>query len=52
MIRSDFKSILDTLNKILNSKKKFKKDFRYGNGNSGKQIVKILERVEISSQRN
>ena len=51
MIRSDFKSILDALNKILNSKKKFKKDFRYGNGSSGKQIVKILERVEISSQK-
>jgi len=51
MIRSDFKSILNTLNKILNSKKKFKKDFRYGNGNSGKQIVKILESVEISSQK-
>jgi len=51
MIRDDFKSIFNTLNKILNSKKKFKKDFRYGNGNSGKQIVKILERVEISSQK-
>ncbi len=51
MIKSDYKSILNSLKKTLNYKNKFKKDYRYGKGNSGKQIIKILEKIEISSQK-
>lgn len=51
MIKSDYKSIFNSLKNVLDSKKKFKKDYRYGKGNSGKQIVNILEKIEISSQK-
>ena len=51
MIKSDYKNIFNTLKNILDSNKKFKKDYRYGKGNSGEQIVNILEKIEISSQK-
>lgn len=51
MINSDFKSIFKTLKKALNEKKIFRKDYRYGNGKSGKQIVKILEKIQVNSQK-
>jgi len=51
MIKSDYKNIFNSIKKNLNNKKKFKKDYRYGKGNSGKQIVKILEKIKISSQK-
>ena len=51
MIKSDYKSIYNSLKNVLDSKKKFKKDYRYGKGNSGKKIVNILEKIEISSQK-
>ena len=51
MIKSDFENIFKTLKKVLNEKKKYKKDYRYGKGNSGKQIVKILEKIQVSSQK-
>lgn len=51
MIKSDYKSIYEALKKILNNKVVHKKDYRYGKGDSGKKIVKILEHIEINSQK-
>tara|TARA_X000000950_G_C13898994_1_gene654136 strand:+ start:819 stop:1988 length:1170 start_codon:yes stop_codon:yes gene_type:complete len=51
MIKSDYKSIYNALNNTLKSINNFKKDYRYGKGNAGKQIVKILEKVKIQPQK-
>ena len=50
-INNEYKIIYKTLKKILNSKIQNKIDYKYGVGNSGKKIVKILEKIKVNSQK-
>ena len=50
-INNEYKIIYKTLKRILNSKIKNKIDYKYGFGNSGKKIVKILEKIKVNSQK-
>ena len=51
MIDNDEKNLLKILKKIINKKTKKIKDLKYGDGTSGKKIVKILEKIDFKFEK-
>ena len=51
MISNNYRKIYISLKKILKLNYRKKKDYRYGNGNAGKKIVKIIEKIKVSHQK-
>lgn len=51
MISNNFNKIRDSLKNALKSNKKKIKDLKYGDGNAGEKIVKILEKTKTKSQK-
>ena len=51
MIKNDEKNLYNILKKIINKKNKKKRDFKYGDGNAGKKIVKILENIDFKFEK-
>jgi UDP-hydrolysing UDP-N-acetyl-D-glucosamine 2-epimerase len=51
MIPNNYKKIYMSLKKVLKLNNRKKKDYRYGNGNAGKKIVKIIEKINVSHQK-
>ena len=51
MIKNVEKILSNTLKKIIKTKKKIKKDFKYGDGSAGKKIVKILEKIDFKFEK-
>ena len=52
MIENDEKILFNVLKKIIHTKKNKKRDFKYGNGDAGKKIVKILEKIDFKFEKN
>ena len=51
MISNDYKSIFNAISKCMIDKNKKKIDYRYGKGDAGKKIVKIIESSNLNSQK-
>jgi len=51
MIKNDERILSNILKKIIKSKKNKKKDLKYGDGNAGKKIVKILEKIDFKFEK-
>jgi UDP-hydrolysing UDP-N-acetyl-D-glucosamine 2-epimerase len=51
MVKNDEKILSNILKKIIKTKRKRKKDFKYGDGNAGKKIVKILEKIDFKFEK-
>jgi UDP-hydrolysing UDP-N-acetyl-D-glucosamine 2-epimerase len=51
MVKNDEKILSNILKKIIKTKRKTKKDFKYGDGNAGKKIVKILEKIDFKFEK-
>ena len=51
MIKNDEKILNKILKKIIYKKNKKKRDFKYGDGNAGKKIVKILEKIDFKFEK-
>ena len=50
MVKNDQKILLNVLKKIIKNKKT-KRDLKYGDGNAGKKIVKILEKIDFKFEK-
>ena len=51
MVKNDQKILQNVLKKIIKNKKNKKRDLRYGDGNAGKKIVKILEKIDFKFEK-
>ena len=51
MIENNEAKLLKILKKVIKSNSSKKRDYKYGDGNAGKKIIKILEKIDFKFEK-